>query len=104
MKFDATTFVWIALGAGAIAGLSYLESQGIIPAAPVATPLSVYPEYAYTAQTSMAASPAQKTTAAVIIPTPYYTSVQQAAQSAIYAQCMGAPNCSPLLGDTQLGF
>lgn len=101
---NTQTWLWLGLGAGAIAGLYYLQSQGLLPAAPTATPLSIYPELAYTQTTSMAASPTQQTPAAVVPTTPYFSSVQQAEQAAIYGQCIGASVCSPLSGDMQLGL
>jgi len=71
----------------------------------VATPLSIYPEYGYTAQTSMAANPRQKAPAAVIIPSPMYSAVQSQEQAAILSQCAGSyPGCSVLMPDTQLGL
>lgn len=103
MKNQAT-WLWLGLGAGAIAGLYYLQSQGLLPAAATATPLSIYPELAYTKTTSMAATPGQKATTTVVPPTPYFSSVQQAEQAAIYGQCVGASVCSPLSGDMQLGL
>ena len=103
---------WALLGGLAVA--AYLLYQHMTPAAnagiPVysttMTPYSIYPEYAYTAPaqatTSMASGPAQKATTA---PQSYYSVTQQAAQQALYTQCVGSyPGCTPTLGDTQLGF
>jgi hypothetical protein len=110
-------WIWYAAGAALVA---YLISQQTGAAAGATakgtpfystqpTPYSVYPEWAYTAQTqgtSMAASPNQMAPTAVMPkPTTYFTSVQQQEQAALMSQCMGAwPGCTPMLGDTQLGF
>lgn len=87
-------------GGAAIAVYLYTQSGGT-PA-----PLSIYPEYAYTAQTSMAASPSQHaTTKAPVVPTALFAATQAQEQSALYSQCAGSyPGCTPLLSDTQLGF
>lgn len=85
--------LWAGLAAGAAALYYYFQSQ------PVATPLSVYPSLA-----SMAASPTQKTTAAVAPTVGEFSSVQAANVAAIASQCVGSNVCSPLLGDTQLGL
>ena len=99
---DSTT--WLLYAAAAAAVYYALQSSGAIPAAATPTPLSIYPEYAYTAQTSMAASPGQKAPTKVL-PTPYFTAVQAQEQSAILGQCVGSyPGCTVLLADTQLGF
>ena len=97
-----STWLWY-LG---IAGVAYLVAQksGIL-AAITPTPYSIYPEFAYTARTTMAATPSQQAPAAVIPPTGQYTSVQQQEQSALMSQCAGSwPGCTNLLADTQLGF
>ena len=95
---------WLLLGAAAVGLYYYLQSQGVITAPAAATPLSIYPEYAYTAQTSMAASPNQQAPAAVIIPSPLYSAVQAQEQAAILTQCVGSNVCSVLTADTQLGL
>ena len=98
---------WTLVGiAGAAAALYYAYTQGLLPQPAQATPLSIYPEYGYTAQTSMAAQPTQQAATAPLPPppTPYFTSVQQAEQAAIQAQCVGSNVCSPLAADTQLGM
>ena len=97
-------WMWAGIAAGA-AVLVYMNQSGILPAPATATPLSVYPEFGYTAQatTTMAATPQQQTTAP-LPPTPQFTSVQAAQQNAILAQCVSANVCSPLTGDTQLGL
>ena len=105
------TMIWLGMGAAAIAAWYYAQSQGILPATgttgPAASPLAIYPEYAYTAQpvtTSMASSPAQKATAS-IMPTPLFQAVQAQEQAAVLGQCAGSyPGCTVLTGDTQLGF
>lgn len=96
-----STWTWVLLGAG-VALIGYLKSQ---PAATPA-PLSIYPSLAWTAVTTMAATPAQKaTTATAPVPTGYFTSVQQQEQAAVTSQCAGSyPVCTPLAGDTQLGM
>lgn len=104
--------MWVWLAVGGLAYLAYQQSQsgaganmpGIPFYSTTPTPLSIYPEYAYTAQTSMAATPAQKAPAAVL-PTGYFSSVQADEQAALLTQCAGSfPSCTPMLGDTQLGF
>lgn len=96
---------WLLLGVAAAGLYYYLKSSGAITVTSAATPLSIYPEYAYTAQTSMAASPNQKAPAATIIPSPYYSAVQAQEQAAILTQCAGSyPGCTILTSDTQLGF
>lgn len=96
------TWIWLGLAAGAAALIYMQSSQASQTAAPA---LSIYPSEAWmTKTTSMAATPAQKATAAVIPPTTAYTSVQQQEQAAILSQCVGAAVCSPLYGDTQLGL
>jgi hypothetical protein len=53
----------------------------------------------------MAKHPGQKAPAAVIPPTPLFTSVQQQEQAALMSQCAGSwPNCTNLLSDWQLGL
>lgn len=97
-----STWMWIA----GLVGLGYLASKsGLLPTIAAATPYSIYPEFAYTAQTTMAATPSQHAPAAVIPPTGQYTSVQQQEQAALIAQCAGSwPNCTPLSSDWQLGL
>ena len=99
------TSTWLIVG-GAVALYFYLKSQGLLPAAlTTATPYSIYPEFAYTAQTSMAASPSQHASSAVITPTPLYTAVQSQEQGAVLGQCVGSyPGCTVLMADTQLGL
>lgn len=102
---DSST--WLLLGVAAAAGVAYyyLKSSGAISATTAATPLSIYPEYAYTVPTSMAASPNQKAPAAAIVPSPYFAAVQAQEQAAILTQCVGSyPGCTILTSDTQLGF
>lgn len=111
MARSSDSWMWLA----AVGGLAYLAYQKVqsgaganMPGIPfystTPTPYSVYPEWGYTAQTSMAATPAQKAPAAVT-PTPYYQSVQSQEQAALLTQCIGSfPSCTPMLGDTQLGF
>lgn len=106
MKKDA--WMWIGLaGAAAVGYYAYSQGllQNILPAP--ATPLSIYPELAYTAlpaTTSMSATAKQQAPAAVVPASPLYVSVQGSEQSAILAQCVGSNVCSPLAGDTQLGI
>ena len=98
---SSTAWLWYGVAA---AGVYYaLKSSGLLGAAP--TPLSIYPEFAYTARTtSMAASPQQKAPAAVT-PTPLYQTVQAQEQAAILSQCVGSyPGCTVLMADTQLGL
>lgn len=101
-------WAWLGIAAAGAAVLYYMNSQGLVSlGSATATPYSVYPEYAYTAQpttTSMAATARQRAPAAVIPPSPWYVSVQSQERSAIYEQCVGATVCSPLAGDTQLGL
>lgn len=98
MKGDSS--LWIAAGA-AVALYLYSRSQ---QAATTPTPYSIYPEFAYTARTSMASTPQQKAAAAVV-PTGQFTAVQAQQQAAILAQCAGSwPGCTVVSGDTQLGF
>ena len=106
-----SSWLWIA-GAAVLGYVAYQQvQQSAGPSMPgmpfystTPTPLSIYPEYGYTAQTSMAASSKQQAPAAVT-PTTYFTSVQQQEQAALLSQCVGAyPGCTPMLGDTQLGF
>lgn len=101
MKMD--TLLWIAGGAALLYFLS--KQTGVLSAiTTTATPYSIYPEYAYTATTSMAKTPTQQAST-VIQPTTLYSNVQQQAASAIQAQCVGSyPACTPMLGDTQLGM
>ena len=97
------TMTWLLLGAAAVGVYYFMKSSGVIASAPA--PLAIYPEYAYTAQTSMAASPAQKAPAATIIPSPLYSAVQSQEQAAILSQCVGSyPGCTVLMSDTQLGL
>jgi hypothetical protein len=99
MKSD--TFLMLAGGA---ALLYYLWQQQ----KPQATPLSIYPSLAWTAQTSMAMTPKQKAAAAqaaAIPPTALYSAAQQKNVAAMTTQCVGSyPGCTPLMSDTQLGF
>ena len=104
MSRRKTSTAWLWYGVAA-AGVYYaLKSSGLLGAA--ATPLSIYPEFGYTAKTtSMAASPQQNAPAAVIPPTPLYQAVQGQEQAAILSQCAGSyPGCTVLMADTQLGF
>lgn len=91
-----------------LAGAAYLIYQKSgIAAATTPTPYSIYPEFAYTAQTTMAATPAQQASTAKIPPQPIpsFTSVQQQEQAALMSQCAGSwPGCTNLLADTSLGF
>ena len=97
-----TSWLWL-VGIGAV--VYFGQKSGIIPLPAVATPYSIYPEFAYTAQTSMAKTPAQQAPAAVIPPTNAFTSVQQQEQAALMSQCAGSwPGCTNLMADTQLGF
>lgn len=96
--------VWLLLGAAAV-GVYYVYKSGAIPGLAPGTPLSIYPEFAYTAQTSMAANPSQKVPAASIVPSPLYNAVQAQEQAAILTQCIGSyPGCTVLMSDTQLGL
>lgn len=99
MKFDLTTLLWVGAAAAAV---YYLSQQ----ATAAATPLSIYPSLAWTGATttSMATTPAQK--ASTVVPSSsLFTTTQSQAQSALLTQCTGAyPGCTPMLGDTQLGF
>jgi hypothetical protein len=96
---------WILLGAGAVAVYYALKSSGVVPALSTPTPYSIYPEFSYTATTSMAASPAQKAPAAVITPTPLFQAVQSQEQGAVLGQCVGSyPGCTIMMSDTQLGL
>jgi hypothetical protein len=89
--------LWLLGIGGAVA--AYFASK------PKPAPLSIYPEFAYTAQTSMAMTPKQRAAAARVIPTPLFSTVQQEEQAAILSQCAGSyPPCTPLAADTQLGF
>lgn len=106
-------WMWVAVG-GALAYFLYQRSQsgggasaaGIPFYSTTPTPLSIYPEYAYTAQTSMASTPSQKATTSVVPQSmTTWSSVQEQEQAALLTQCAGAyPGCTPMLGDTQLGF
>ena len=90
--------IWIG-AAGVAAYFVYTQIVG------QATPLSIYPEYAYTATTSMAQTPQQVASTAKIPPTTLFAETQNQANAAILAQCAGSyPACTPLFGDTQLGF
>ena len=99
----ATDSSWLwYLGLAGAAYLLYQKSG--IAAAITPTPYSIYPEFAYTAQTTMAATQSQQAPAAVV-PTTQYTSVQQQEQAALMSQCAGSwPGCTNLLADTQLVF
>jgi hypothetical protein len=102
-KKDFTT--WLLVGAGAVAVYYAMKSAGIAPAITTPTPYSIYPEFAYTATTSMAASPVQKAPAAVIRPTPLFQAVQSQEQGAVLGQCVGSyPGCTIVMSDTQLGL
>jgi hypothetical protein len=90
-----STWIWLILG-GAVAAFIYYRSQQT-----PATPLSIYPSLAWT---SMAATPGQQASTAVLPPTGQFTSVQQQEQSAVLAQCAGSSVCSVLASDTQLGL
>ena len=95
--FDTETLVWIGAG---IAGI-YVLLQVI----PQATPLSIYPEFAYTAQTTMAQTPKQIASTAAIPATSLFSTTQGQANMAILAQCAGSyPYCTQLMSDTQLGL
>ena len=87
-----SSWLWI-LGLGAV--VYFAQKSGIIPALAQPTPYSIYPEFAYTAQTSMAATGKQKAPAAIIPPTTAYTSVQQQEKSALMSQ---------MVTDWQLGL
>ena len=90
------------LGIAAAAYFVYQKSG--IAAATTPTPYSIYPEFAYTAQTTMAATPSQQAPAAVV-PITTYTSVQQQEQAALMSQCAGSwPGCTNLMAYTSLGF
>ena len=105
MSKDSST--WLILGAAAAVALYFWnQSSGVIQvSSAAATPLSIYPEYAHVAQTSMAATPYQKAPAAVITPVPLYTAVQSQEQGAVLGQCVGSyPGCTVLMSDTQLGL
>jgi hypothetical protein len=70
---------------------------------PKPAPLSIYPEFAYTAKTSMAMTPKQKAAVARVIPIPLFSAVQQQEQAAILSQCAGSyPACTLIIPDTQL--
>jgi hypothetical protein len=109
---QADDWLWLLAGAAAIGAFYWAQSQGILPAAgtPITgtpTPLSIYPEFAYTAQTSMAATPAQQTATGQVPvqPIPQFAAVQGMEQAAVLGQCAGSyPGCTVLTGDTQLGF
>ena len=90
---------------GIAAAVYFLYQKSGIAAAMTPTPYSIYPEFAYTAQTTMAATPSQHAPAAVVPPTTQFTSVQQQEQAALMSQCAGSwPGCTNLLADTSLGF
>lgn len=106
MSKDNTTLLILA---GAAAAAYYFWSQSQAAVTPTvsmtANPLSIYPEYASVARTSMAATPHQKAPAAVITPIPLYTAVQSQEQGAVLGQCVGSyPGCTVLMSDTQLGL
>lgn len=91
MKFDTNT-LWLIAGVAA----AYFLWKSL----PAAAPLSIYPEFAYTAQT-----PPADPNKPPPVPMGLYSSVQGANQAAIYAQCAGAyPGCTVMMSDTQLGF
>lgn len=90
-------WLWL-LGIGGV--VAYFASKSSAQAAP----LAIYPEYGYTAQTSMAATPKQKATQAMLPPTPLFASVQQQEQAALYTQCAGSNVCSIVSPDTALGL
>lgn len=96
MKLDTNTLLWI----GGAAAVIYLLTQQTA----AATPLSIYPSLAWTATTSMAKTPAQQ--ASTVVPaSSLFSSTQTQATNALLQQCSGSyPSCTPLLGDTQLGF
>lgn len=110
MRIPKDTWLWIGAGLAGFVALNWAQSQGMLPTTPAAapaTPLSIYPELAYTATpatTSMATTGVQQAPAAVVPPTPLFTSVQGAETSAVLSQCVGSNVCSPLVGDTQLGL
>lgn len=103
--------IWLALGVSALVAYHYWSSQlasipgtGGSPSLNMPTPLSIYPEYSYTATTSMAATPRQNTNNQMM-PIPQFASVQGQETQAIIGQCAGAyPGCTALTGDTNLGF
>lgn len=101
-----STMSWVILGAAAVALYYWHQSSsGTVQVSTAATPLSIYPEYAHVAQTSMAATPYQKAPAATITPVPLYTAVQSQEQGAVLGQCVGSyPGCTVLMSDTQLGL
>jgi hypothetical protein len=97
-----TSWLWL-VGIGV--AIYFGQKAGVIPVPATPTPYSIYPEFAYTAQTSMAATRKQKAPAAVIPPTTAFTSVQQQEQAALMSQCAGSwPSCTNLLSDWQLGL
>jgi hypothetical protein len=108
------TWLWLAGGAAVVAYFAYQQSQANAGASAAGTPfysttptpLSIYPEFAYTATTSMASTPGQQaSTAKIPQPISYWSSVQEQEQAALLTQCAGAfPGCTPMMGDTQLGF
>ena len=106
MAHHKDNMIWWVLGGAAVAYYFYqngtLQNLGLtLPATP--TPLSIYPEYAYTA--SMAASPTQQPAQAIVMPTPAFTAVQGQEYQAVMDQCAGSyPGCTVLMGDTQLGI
>ena len=105
MSKDSNT--WLILGAVAIALYYWNQSSNVIQISTTSapTPLSIYPEYAHVAHTSMAATPYQKAPAAAITPIPLYTAVQSQEQGAVLGQCVGSyPGCTVLMSDTQLGL
>lgn len=112
-RSDGNMWLWIGIG-GAVAAYFISQQQatagrsapGIPFYSTTPTPYAVYPEYAYTAQTSMASTPKQKASTAVVPQArTTWTSVQEQEQAALLTQCSGSyPGCTPMLGDTQLGF
>lgn len=112
MSHGDNTWLWIGGGLAVIAYFAYQQQQsgsgataaGIPFYSTTPTPYSIYPEWSYTAPTSMATTPSQKASTASV-PTSYFTSVQQAELTALAAQGAGAfPGPTAMLGDTQLGF
>lgn len=97
-KHEGAWWIWLAAAGAAV---YVLYQQGYLSTAPAA-PLSIYPEYGYTATTSMAATPAQQ--ASTVIPsTSLFTTTQGQATSALLTQCAGSwPSCTPMMGDTSL--
>ena len=94
MRRDSS-WLWLLGIGGAVAALVYLK--------PKPAPLSIYPEFGYTAQSSMAMTPKQKAAAARVIPIPLFSAVQQEERAAILSQCAGSyPACTLITPDTEL--